>query len=125
MPTHTRRTARKDCLFVIYEWQSSEEGQTYVGLTRKTEGSILGSVVARWKKHESRAQHEPEKDWPLYEHLRNGGARVGWRLVVLEVVRGRAEAYARERDVVKERRPTLNLQYCDAATPQRAAQERQ
>lgn len=108
--TTTRRTARKDCCFVIYEWQSRVEGATYIGLTRKTENSPLQSVVKRWAKHESRAIHEPEKDWPLYRHLREGHTK-GWRLVVIEVVRGRAEAYARERIIVKERRPTLNMQY--------------
>jgi pentatricopeptide repeat protein len=106
----TKRTARRDSNFIIYEAVSAT-GENYIGLTRKTQSTVLKSLKERWRKHLSRARNE-DRAWRLYEYMRAEGLEVAWEHRVLAIVRGRAEAYALERTVVKEQRPTLNDQYC-------------
>ena len=119
----TRRTRRADSTFVIYEARSPE-GENYIGVTGKTESSPLSSAIARWKKHRSRGVHE-EREWPLYRYLRErGGLDMLWTITVIETVRGRAEAYARERNIVLERKPTLNEQYAPIVMPTPSAPAR-
>jgi len=105
-----RRTPRKDSNYVIYMMED-QFGETYVGLTRKGSSTVNRAICERWRKHVSRARHE-DKVWTLYEYLRTGAVEHDWTYTVLAVVRGRAEAYALERQLVKESNPTLNTQYC-------------
>lgn len=104
-----RRKARSDSNYVIYAMHA-ESGHVYIGLTRKGSVTVGRAVVERWRKHVSRAVNE-SKDWAVYEYLRAGGIDEQWEYEVLEIVRGRAAAYARERVIVKERAPSLNTQY--------------
>ena len=104
-----RRTPRKDCSYVIYEARS-ELGENYIGITRKTESTPAKSVRERWRRHLSRARNE-SRLWALYIYLKTGGLDLSWEHRIIEVVRGRAEAYARERELVKTLQPTLNHQY--------------
>jgi hypothetical protein len=67
-------------------------------------------MMERWRKHKSRARNE-NRLWALYVYLKTGGLEQTWEHRVLEIVRGRAEAYARERELVKTHRLTLNDQY--------------
>lgn len=105
----TRRTARKDSSFIIYE-AVSETGENYIGLTRKTESTVLKSLKERWRRHLSRARCE-DRAWRLYEYMRAGGLEETWDHRVLAIIRGRAEAYKQERLIVQAQRPTLNDQY--------------
>ena len=102
-----KRTARKDSNFVIYA--AIHNGNVYVGLTRKGSSTVGKAVKERWRKHISRARHE-ERDWELYRYIK-AGAWDGWEHQVLDVIRGRAEAYAYERELVKVFQPELNDQY--------------
>jgi hypothetical protein len=43
--------------------------------------------------------------------LKTGGLDLGWTHNIIAIVRGRAEAYAYERELVKMAEPTLNDQY--------------
>jgi hypothetical protein len=43
--------------------------------------------------------------------MRAGGLDMVWEHRVLAIIRGRAEAYAWERAVVKQQQPSLNDQY--------------
>jgi hypothetical protein len=104
-----RRTRRSDSAYVIYE-AMSPEGQNYIGVTGKTESSAMASALERWRRHRSRGVHEA-REWPLYRYLREGGLDMLWKITVIEVVRGRAEAYVREKTIIAERKPTLNEQY--------------
>ena len=103
------RKIRSDCNYIIYEAVSAT-GENYIGLTRKSESTVNKSVLERWRKHKSRARNE-NRLWALYVYLKTGGLELDWTHRVLAVVRGRAEAYALERSLVKELRPTLNDQY--------------
>jgi hypothetical protein len=105
----TRRTPRKDCNYIIYE-MVSETGENYIGLTRKSQPNATKVVAERWRKHKSRARNE-NRLWALYIYLKSGGLDLEWTHRVLATVRGRAEAYAYERELVKQARPTLNDQY--------------
>jgi hypothetical protein len=67
-------------------------------------------VLERWRKHKSRARNE-NRTWALYVYLKTGGLDLGWTHNILAIVRGRAEAYAYERELVKMAEPTLNDQY--------------
>ena len=103
------RKIRSDCNYIIYE-AVDERGENYIGLTRKSQTTVSKSVLERWRKHRSRARNE-NRLWALYVYLKTGGLDLAWEHRVLEIVRGRKEAYAREREIVKELRPTLNDQY--------------
>ena len=103
----TKRTARKDSNYVIYA--ATHAGQVYIGLTRKGSTTVNKAVKERWRKHISRARHE-DRAWVLYQYIK-GGAWTDWAHEVICVIRGRAEAYAYERELVKIMQPELNDQY--------------
>jgi hypothetical protein len=67
------------------------------------------AVKERWRKHISRARHE-DRAWVLYQYIKSG-AWTDWGHEVICVIRGRAEAYAYERELVKLMEPELNDQY--------------
>lgn len=103
----TKRTARKDSNFVIYV--ARHNGEEYIGLTRKGTVTVAKAVKERWRKHISRARHEA-RDWEIYNYIRAGNW-TEWEHEVITVIRGRAEAYAYERQLVKICAPSLNDQY--------------
>ena len=102
-----RKTARKDSNFIIYA--ATHNGQTYIGLTRKGKVTIIKAVKERWRKHISRARNE-DREWVLYQYIKAGNW-TDWEHEVITVIRGRAEAYAYERELVKLYEPELNDQY--------------
>jgi hypothetical protein len=103
----TKRTARKDSNYVIYT--AEHNGLVYIGLTRKGSTTANKAVRERWRKHVSRALHE-DRAWELYKYIRAGNWD-NWEHTVIDVIRGRAEAYALERELVKITEPELNTQY--------------
>ena len=105
----TRRTPRSDCNYIIYA-MTSERGDSYIGLTRKSLPNADKVVAERWRKHRSRAVNE-NRLWALYIYLKSGGLAMTWRHEVIAVIRGRKEAYAYERELVKLFEPELNDQY--------------
>ena len=105
----TKRTARTDSNYIIYA-MTSERGDSYIGLTRKGKLSETKAVLERWRKHKSRARNE-NRMWALYIYLKSGGLDMAWTHTVIDVIRGRKEAYAYERELVKIMEPELNDQY--------------
>jgi len=104
-----RRKPRSDCNYIIYEMVDNN-GNSYIGLTRKTQSTALKSVKIRWQKHLSRAKNQcPE--WTLYRHLKKGAIYHAWSHNIIAVVRGRKDAYALERNLIIEHKPNLNDQY--------------
>ena len=103
----TKRTARKDSNYIIYV--AEHNGSAYIGLTRKGSVSVAKAVKERWRKHISRARNE-DRDWELYRYIKSGNW-TDWAHDVICVIRGRAEAYAYERELVKQIQPELNDQY--------------
>ena len=105
----TRRTPRSDCNYIIYA-MTSERGDSYIGLTRKSLPNADKVIAERWRKHRSRAVNE-NRLWALYIYLKSGGLAMTWQHEVIAVIRGRKEAYAYERELVKLFEPELNDQY--------------
>ena len=95
----TKRTARKDSNYIIYEARCVETGVSYIGLTRKGDVTVAKAVKERWRKHISRARNE-NRLWALYIYLKSGGLAMTWQHEVIAVIRGRKEAYEYERLLV-------------------------
>lgn len=97
-----RRVDRNHC---IYELFCEATKQSYIGIT-VVSGTALSSVRGRFNRHLSRANTE-SKDWNLCVALRKHG-REGFTPYLLEVVRGKTAAHARERELIAEMKPRLN-----------------
>lgn len=78
----------------------------YIGVTYVEDRSPAKSLRRRWQKHVRRALTEG-RDWALCKAIRRFGAD-RFETVVLEVVRGKAEAHIRERDLIRSMKPKLN-----------------
>lgn len=74
-------------------------------MTEKKGQKVIGSVKIRWKQHLSRAK----RGYPLklYDAIRELGEE-DFDLVVVEVVRGRRETFARESQIINDLLPELN-----------------
>jgi hypothetical protein len=102
--TRKRRTDRNQ---VIYYIQDKVTLEYYIGLTALSfNGSVFKTLRRRMQKHMQRALAE-NKDWGLSRALREKGAE---RFVfgVVEVVRGKRPAHARETELINTLQPALN-----------------
>mgnify|MGYP003346686672 CR=1 FL=1 len=96
------RKKRNDRNYVLY--RVSGHGEDYIGLTVAIGRAFAKSVKVRVQKHISRARRE-DKDWSFCRFLRDAETV---EYEVLEVVRGRKAAYARERELIALYEPSLN-----------------
>jgi hypothetical protein len=101
----TMRAKRSDRNHIIYQIQGPQG--VYIGVTAKTESTVLKSVRARIAKHWYRAQRET-KDWALCNLLRGYASKDSIDVRVMEIVRGKAEAHSRERELIREFNPFYN-----------------
>ena len=99
------RKKRSDRTHAIY--QIEIRGMIYIGITAKTCSTIKRSVELRFRKHVNRAITE-NKSWPLCKAIRKYGIEDA-ALYILETVRGKAAAHQREREIIRELNPKLNL----------------
>jgi len=102
--TRKRRTDRNQ---VIYFIQDKVTLEYYIGLTAVCfAGNLRKTLNRRMQKHMQRALAE-NKDWGLSRALRENGAE---RFVfgVVEVVRGKRPAHARETELINTLQPALN-----------------
>ena len=99
------RKKRVDRNHIIYELVVN--GLNYIGVTAKTETTVLKSVRARAAKHFYRAKTE-SKNWLLCEALRALNSKDDIEIRVHEIVRGKAEAHRREVEIRRALRPALN-----------------
>ena len=102
--TRKRRTDRNQ---VIYFIQDTVTLEYYIGLTAVCfAGNLRKTLNRRMQKHMQRALTE-NKDWGLSRALRQNGAE---RFVfgVVEVVRGKRPAHARETELINTLQPQLN-----------------
>ena len=101
------RKRRSDRNQVVYYIQDIVTLEYYIGLTALSfKGNVRKTLNRRMQKHMQRALAE-NKDWGLSRALRERGAE---RFVygVIEVVRGKRPAHARETELINTLQPTLN-----------------
>jgi len=101
-----KRKKRADRMHVIYRVTCMVTAETYVGLTVCAGNTPKKAVEGRWKRHVTRALTQA-KDWTLCKAIRQHGAEM-FVVEVIEKVRGKAEAHARERELTKNIGATLN-----------------
>lgn len=104
-PKAAARKRRSDRNHIIYELIVN--GLNYIGVTAKTESTVLKSVQVRANKHWYRAQKE-NKDWSLCVALRELSSKDLIEIRVHEIVRGKAAAHRREVEIRRALRPVLN-----------------
>ena len=97
-----KRTDRNHIIYTIVGPQGS-----YIGVTAKTESTVLKSVRARIAKHYYRAQTET-KSWALCELLRTYASKDDIDVRVVEIVRGKEAAHKRERELIRSEKPFYN-----------------
>lgn len=100
----TPRKKRTDRMHIVYQILSGSD--FYIGVTARTESTVLKSVRTRMNKHLYRSRSE-DRSWRLYEALRERGPEA-FVYSILAVVRGKREAHAFERGLIRELQPTLN-----------------
>ena len=107
MNSKITRKRRSDRNQVIYYIQDVVTLEYYIGLTALSfKGNVRKTLHRRMQKHLQRALTE-NKDWGLNNALRQRGAE---RFVygVVEVVRGKRPAHARETELINTLQPALN-----------------
>ena len=103
--TNTTRKKRTDRNHIIYELIVN--GLNYIGVTAKTETTVMKSVRARAAKHFYRAKRE-DKDWSLCVALRELSDKSEIEIRVHEIIRGKAAAHKREVELRRLLQPALN-----------------
>jgi hypothetical protein len=102
---NTMRAKRTDRNHIIYQICGPQG--VYIGVTAKTESTVLKSVRARVAKHYYRAQTET-KQWALCSLLRSYTSKDDIDVRVLEIVRGKESAHKRERELIRSMNPFYN-----------------
>ena len=99
------RKKRTDRNHIIYELVVP--AGNYIGVTAKTESTVLKSVRSRAAKHFYRAKKE-SKDWSLCVALRELASKDEIEIIVHAIIRGKAEAHKEEVQIRRAVRPNLN-----------------
>jgi hypothetical protein len=99
------RKKRVDRNHIVYELVVN--GLNYIGVTAKTESTVLKSVKARAAKHFYRAKTET-KNWLLCEQLRTLSSKDEIQIKIHAIVRGKAEAHKEEVKIRRQVKPALN-----------------
>jgi hypothetical protein len=99
------RKPRTDRNHIIYEIVTPIG--SYIGVTAKTQTTVLKSLRARAAKHYYRARTE-SKAWALCQYLRTLEDKSEIDIRMHEMVRGKADAHARERELIRLYNPALN-----------------
>jgi hypothetical protein len=99
------RKKRTDRNHIVYELVVN--GLNYIGVTAKTETTVLKSVRARAAKHFYRAKTE-NKEWALCVALRSLNDKSEIEIRVHEIIRGKAAAHKREVELRRMINPALN-----------------
>lgn len=100
------RKRRCDSTYLVYVITNTVTQQQYIGITVQNPGGIYKTLRRRIQKHVQRALAET-KSWTLCQSIREHGPEAH-TFGFLERVRGRASAYARERELIAIHQPQLN-----------------
>ena len=80
---------------------------SYIGVTAKTEPTVLKSLLSRAAKHYYRAKRE-SYEWALCQYLRTLEDKSLIDIRAVEMVVGKQSAHSRERELIRQLNPTLN-----------------
>lgn len=100
-----KRKRRQDTKHVVYVITNRVTQQQYIGITVCGQ-QVRRALKIRIQKHIRRALTE-NKDWGLCASIREHGVEA-FEYGVVEFVRGRKPAHARERELIREFQPALN-----------------
>jgi hypothetical protein len=101
MKKRKKRVDRNHAIYLLTVGKKS-----YIGVTVVV-GGVSKSLQVRLNKHWYRREDPTRWDWAIYKALRRV-ERDEPTIVLLEVVRGKAEAHKRERELIKKLDPKLN-----------------
>lgn len=99
------RKRRQDTKHVVYVISNTVTQEQYIGITVCGQ-QVRRALKVRIQKHVRRAVTE-NKTWALCESIRKYGPE-SFTYGIVEFVRGRKPAHARERELIREYTPTLN-----------------
>lgn len=99
-----KRKRRSDRNHAIYRIVVGAE--FYIGVTVIENGAIA-SIKRRLVKHWRRRKDPVRKHWLIYKAF-NKIEQHEATIELIEVVRGKAKAHKRERELIKRKKPTLN-----------------
>ena len=105
MEAKNTRKKRTDRNHIIYELRVP--AGRYIGVTAKTESTVLKSVRSRAAKHFYRAKKDG-KDWLLCAALRELASKDEIEILVHAVIRGKADAHKMEVAIRRVEQPNLN-----------------
>ena len=100
------RKRRSDRNHLVYEIECIPTGATYIGITVMKGIAKKRTLQQRWKAHQYKAFHLGE-DWALPKAIRKHGVD-NFDVRVLDVIRGKAAAYAYEAQLINDIKPKLN-----------------
>jgi hypothetical protein len=103
--TKETRKRRQDTKHVVYVITNVATKQQYIGITVCGQ-QVKRALKIRIQKHVRRALTE-NKSWALCNSIREHGAE-NHTYGIVEFVRGRKPAHARERELIREFNPKLN-----------------
>lgn len=105
MKQKTTRKRRQDTKHAVYVITNVLTNEQYVGITVCGQ-QVRKALKVRIQKHVRRALTE-NKTWALCQSIREHGVEA-FTYGVVEFVRGRKPAHARERELIREFSPALN-----------------
>lgn len=103
-PTITKR--RSDRNHIVYRLVVN--GKDYIGVTVKDTATAAKSPRRRVSKHWYRRNEQGKNGWRLYREIRKLSDRTEILAEVITIIRGKAEAHAYERELIRIEDPALN-----------------
>ena len=103
------RKKRSDRNYLIYQSVCIPTGEEYFGITVTKEGGDTRTLKTRLQQHYYKATTYGF-EWTLADRLRKHG-KEAFAIAAIEKVRGKAEAYAMEAELINDHKPNLNTKF--------------
>ena len=103
------RKKRSDRNYLIYQIVCIPTGEEYFGITVTKEGGDTRTLKTRLQQHYYKATTYGF-EWTLADRLRKHG-KEAFAIAAIEKVRGKAEAYAMEAELINDHKPNLNTKF--------------